>query len=190
MYTGNQYPQFFTAACLEWQWLLEQDRYKDKLIEDLRCLVESGWIKVYAFVIMPNHLHYLWHAHPNLDYNKVRDAHLWSTTQKIKKEMMQNNEEELLSKFYTGEINKAYNFWSPALSSIDLYTPKVIYQKMEMIHNNPMRGKWQLCEKLKDYQYSSAEFYETGFDRFGLLTNVGERGIWDREPDRMSLNYF
>lgn len=190
MFTGNQYPQFFTAACLEWQYLLEQDRYKEKLIEDLRRLVDYGWIKVYAFVIMPNHFHYLWHAHPNLDYNKVREAHLWNTTQEIKKEMLLRGEEELLQKFFVGENNKGYNFWSSNFSSIDLYTPKIILKKMELIHENPKRGKWKLCECPKDYIYSSAEFYENGFDRFGLLTHVGERGIWTREPDRVSLNYF
>jgi REP element-mobilizing transposase RayT len=51
------YPQFFTATITEWQKLLEPDKYKDIIINSLRFLVEDKRIKLYAFVIMSNHIH-------------------------------------------------------------------------------------------------------------------------------------
>jgi putative transposase len=32
-----------------------------------------------------------------------------------------------------------------------------------------------LAERPEDYKYSSARFYETGIDEFGILTHIGER---------------
>ena len=82
------------------------------------------------------------------------------------------------------------NFWERNPKSIDLYTPKIIYQKLDYIHANPVQEKWNLCKEPKDYIYSSAEFYETGIDRFGLLTHIGEIGVWDKEPIKVKSKYF
>jgi REP element-mobilizing transposase RayT len=51
------WPQFYTATILEWKPLLKQDKYKDVIIESLRFLVNEKRIKLYAFVIMSNHIH-------------------------------------------------------------------------------------------------------------------------------------
>lgn len=51
------WPQFFTATILEWKPLLKQDKYKDVIIESLRFLVNDKRIKLFAFVIMSNHIH-------------------------------------------------------------------------------------------------------------------------------------
>jgi REP element-mobilizing transposase RayT len=55
--TFNHYPQFFTATILEWKNLLADDRMKDIIISSLQFLVNDGRVKVYAFVLMPNHIH-------------------------------------------------------------------------------------------------------------------------------------
>ena len=190
MQSENHYPQFFTATCLEWQYLLEQDKYKDIVLQDLQFLVLHGWIKLYAFVLMPNHLHYIWENHPSLIYSKIKGSHLRNTAQKIKHDLVLNKEEQLLDKFYVGAKDRAYQFWERNPKSIDLYTPRVIYQKLDYIHANPVQEKWSLCKEPKDYFYSSAAFYETGIDRFGMLTPIGEIGVWDREPDIIKSNYF
>ncbi len=190
MYIGHQYPQFFTATCLEGISFLDKDRYKDRFIEDLQYLAGHGWIKVYAFVVMPNHLHYLWHVHPDLNYAKVREAHLWNMGQKIKHDLYLDKEEVLLNTFRSKDGIRSYPLWETDSRSIDLYTPKMMYQKLEYIHSNPIQDKWKLCRETKQYLYSSAEFYETGFDRFGFMTHIGERGIWNREPDKVKLDYF
>ena len=186
----HHYPQFFTATCLKWHWLLEQDSYKDIIIEDLRWLVNHGWIKLYAFVLMPNHFHYIWDNHPSLNYTKVKGGHLRNTAQKLKHNLILNREETLLEKFYVGAKDRAYQFWERNPKSIDLYTPKIIYQKLDYIHANPVQEKWNLCKEPNDYIYSSAEFYETGIDRFGLLTHIGEIGVWDKKPIKVQSKYF
>jgi putative transposase len=51
---------FYTATITHWRKLLEPDKYKDILIDSLRHLVRSGKLKVYGFVLIPNHIHVLW----------------------------------------------------------------------------------------------------------------------------------
>ena len=58
-YVG-EYPQFFTASIKSWYKLLEHDKYKDIVINSLRFLVEDKRIKLYAFVIMSDHIHLIW----------------------------------------------------------------------------------------------------------------------------------
>ena len=53
----DYHPQFFTATILEWKHLLTEDAYKDIIMKSLLFLENEGSIVVYAFVIMPNHIH-------------------------------------------------------------------------------------------------------------------------------------
>jgi putative transposase len=54
------YPQFFTATILDWKSLLKEDKYKDINVSSLQFLVKNKRVKVFSFVIMPNHLHPIW----------------------------------------------------------------------------------------------------------------------------------
>ena len=56
----TEWPQYFTATNLEWKKLLQPDKYKDIIIESLRFLVTEQRIRLYAFVIMINHIHLIW----------------------------------------------------------------------------------------------------------------------------------
>jgi len=55
------YPQFFTATILEWKPLLQEDKYKGIILDSLHFLVENKRIALYGFVLMPNHMHLIWH---------------------------------------------------------------------------------------------------------------------------------
>ena len=57
---------FWTATTNQWKRLLENDEYKDVIIDSLQYLTDSGKIDVFAFIIMPNHIHLLWRVNePN-----------------------------------------------------------------------------------------------------------------------------
>lgn len=51
---------FWTATINSWQRLLEQDAYKEIVIDALGYLSNTGKIDVFAFVIMPDHMHLIW----------------------------------------------------------------------------------------------------------------------------------
>lgn len=51
---------FYTASIIYWKQLLLDDNYKEVIVSSLRFLCEKKLINVYAFVIMPNHIHLIW----------------------------------------------------------------------------------------------------------------------------------
>jgi putative transposase len=190
MLLDHHYPQFYTATCLKWQQLLEKDNHKEIILTNLKWLVDRGWIKVYGLVIMPNHIHYLWHVHPNMSYDKMKSGHLKNTAQRIKQDLVLKKEFNYLESYFVGAKDRAYQFWERNSLSVDVYTPSVIHQKLDYIYQNPVRGKWMLCKEPADYPYSSASFYETGIDRFGFLTHISEIGYWTKNPEHVNTHYF
>ena len=92
------HPQFFTATILEWKHLLTEDKYKDIIIESLRFLVKEKRVIIYAFVIMPNHIHLIWQIQGGHKKENVQRDFLKFTAQKIKYDLTDHNR-ELLSQF-------------------------------------------------------------------------------------------
>ena len=58
--TFNYYPQFFTATILEWKHLLVDIEVKEIIISTLQFLVNKERVKIYGFVLMPNHIYLVW----------------------------------------------------------------------------------------------------------------------------------
>ena len=164
----TEYPQFFTASIKGFYKLLEHDKYKDIIINSLRFLVEDKRIKLYAFVIMPDHLHLIWQMQPLIQPQHVQRDFLKYTVQRIKHDL-QKNHPELLSAFESDANDRTYQFWKRRALSIELRTDKVYIQKLDYIHWNPVKAG--LCKLPEEYKYSSALFYQTGIDNWGFLSH-------------------
>jgi REP element-mobilizing transposase RayT len=166
----DHHPQFFTATILEWKPLLKEDDFKDIIIDSLRFLKNEGGIVVYGFVIMPNHIHLIWQIQDGFKRDNIQMRFLKFTAQQMKFRLIDTNDCRLPG-FLVKAKDRQYQFWERNALSIDLWSPKVFTQKMDYIHNNPLQEKWRLVQYPEDYKYSSAKFYETGIDEFGLLNH-------------------
>lgn len=161
---------FFTASILEWKYLLKPDKYKNIIIKSLKFLAENKKVKIYGFVIMPNHIHLLWKIEdPNIRENVQRDF-LRFTAQQIKFDLVRNHP-VVLEKFKVGSKDRQYQFWQRNPLSIYCYSVPVTEQKLGYIHRNPIQEKWKLASLPEEYNYSSAKFYYENIDRFGFLTH-------------------
>ena len=65
----DHHTQFITITNLNWLPVLQNDYHKQIIIEALQHRVNLNQVSIYAFVIMPNHMHFLWQLHDNI--NKV-----------------------------------------------------------------------------------------------------------------------
>src|SRR5215213_3581658 len=92
------YPQFFTATIMEWKHLLKPDKYKDIITNSLDFLVENKRMAVYGFVIMPNHMHLIWHIAENHKREDVQRDFLKYTAQHIKFDLIEQHP-DVLEKF-------------------------------------------------------------------------------------------
>ena len=149
---------------------MKEDAFKDIIINSLLFLKKEGSIVVNGFVIMPNHIHLLWQIQDGFKQGNIQMRFLKFTAQQMKFRLTDTRDTSL-PEFLVNAADRQYQFWERNSLSIDLWTPKVFEQKLDYIHNNPLHEKWQLVKYPEDYKYSSARFYETGIDEFGLLTH-------------------
>ncbi|MEP6467551.1 MAG: transposase [Parafilimonas sp.] len=166
---GNVY--FWTATINSWIKLLEPDALKEIIINSLYYLSEKKKIEVYAFVIMPNHIHLIWKTLDKNGKETAQGSFLKFTAHEFKKYLIANNP-DLLQSFSVMAHNKKFEFWQRDSLAFQLFKRETALQKLDYIHNNPLAERWQLCIDPINYYYSSAKFYEKGIDDFGFLKHI------------------
>jgi putative transposase len=162
----ENHPQYFTATIVKWQNLLKPDKYKDVIVDSLAYLSREKIAEVNSFVIMSNHIHLIWQIKEGHQRERVQANFLKYVAQTIQRDLEENHP-RLLEIFLANKADRKYQFWKRRPLSIDLWTKEVFLQKMEYIHANPVKAG--LCVFDEDYKYSSARFYKTGVDDFGVL---------------------
>jgi REP element-mobilizing transposase RayT len=165
----TEYPHFFTATNLEWKNLLQPDKYKNIIIASMKHLVKERRVNIYGFVIMPNHIHIIWQLQHGQKRENVQRDFLKHTAQTIKEDMLLNKPAELKA-YLVNDKDRKYQFWERNALSVELWSEKVFMQKLNYIHENPVRAG--ICKSCVEYKYSSALFYETGKDNWGFLTHI------------------
>ena len=159
---------FWTATINKWQRLLMEDRYKDVIISSLEYLSNEGKTDVFAFIIMPNHIHLIWRANELNGKESPQGSFLKYTAHEFKK-MLKREGAEKLASYQSDAVNKSYEFWHRDPLAVQLYTKKVALQKLKYIHANPLAAHWQLVNDPCEYTYSSARYYETNEKNFEFL---------------------
>ena len=160
---------FWTAAIHNWLPLLETDKNKQIITDSLKYLSDKNLITVYAFVIMPNHIHLIWQQNELNGKETAKGSLLKYSAHLFLKQL------QAQGKAYLYEINaanKKHEIWQRDALGIEIYSRAVAKQKLDYIHFNPVSGKWQLAKDDVSYKYSSARFYETGINDFGFLTDL------------------
>jgi REP element-mobilizing transposase RayT len=164
---------FWTATINNWYKLLLQDSYKDVVIDSLQHLTNYNKIDVFAFVIMPNHIHLIWRIKELNGKETPQGSFLKHTAHEFKK-MLRKEAAQLLSWYAVSANNKDYEFWQRDSLAIRLYTREVALQKLNYIHNNPLAEHWNLVKDPCDYKYSSARYYEMNEKNFEFLKDLLE----------------
>ena len=161
---AQAWPQFFTATIQGWKHLLKEDKYKNVIVNSLKFLAKEGKITINGFVIMPNHLHFIWQAKGNNNLQKTQNSFIKHISKEFKKLLEKDNS---LQAFEVNAIDRKYNFWQRDSLNIELFTSAVFQQKLIYIHYNPVKAN--LCNLPEDYHFSSALFYEKGIDHFSFI---------------------
>jgi REP element-mobilizing transposase RayT len=162
------FPSFFTATCKDWLPILQENASKEIIINSLKYLVENNRVRVFGFVIMSNHIHIIWEmlgAHKPAD---VQRDFMKYTGQYLKYYLERNNA-ELLKQCLVNAKDRKYQIWKRNPLSIDIYTKEVMLQKLNYIHQNPVRAG--LCLTPETYYYSSAAFNVLQDEKFGFLSH-------------------
>ena len=166
---------FVSFAVVYWLDVFTRNEYKDILVQSLAyCQLQKG-MEIIAWCIMTNHVHLIFRSvkgqHPSLllgDFKRYTSKEVVKAIQENPKE---SRKEFLLEKFKnaaqkSSNVNK-YQFWRHDNKPIELWSNKVIKEKVSYIHYNPVKDG--LVIKPQDYVYSSAIDY---CDEQGLLSAI------------------
>jgi putative transposase len=164
-------PEFVTVTCLEWKRVLKEDRFKDIIISSLSFLSTENRVTIYAFVLMPNHMHFVWRIHRGHRRENVQRDFLGFTSKQILR-VLKNENAPLQKALFVNAKDRKYQVWERNSWKIVLYSARVMWQKINYVHMNPVRAG--LCAWPEDYVYSSAAFYFYGDRRWDFLVRVEE----------------
>jgi putative transposase len=159
---------FYTATINQWKSILSDHNLEPIIIQSLSYLYNKGCIKVYGFVIMPNHIHLIWEL---LKYNGKESpaSSLMKFTAHQFQYILKQRAPDVLSQFKVSSESRKYNFWQEKPDWFLLNKTSTIEQKLNYIHLNPMRGKWNLVKDPNQYYFSSSSFYEKQEKNFEFL---------------------
>ncbi|GAA3973683.1 REP-associated tyrosine transposase [Mucilaginibacter dorajii] len=158
---------FVTFTVVKWLDVFTRREYKDIVVDSLKHCIEHKGLELYAWVIMSNHVHLIIGTHDKPMQDILRDVKK-HTSKKITQaiaENMQESRREWLLHFFEREgksnpNNEHYQFWQQGNHPIELYTNKVLDQKLDYIHINPVTAGW--VDEPEHYLYSSARDYAGG----------------------------
>jgi len=166
---------FISFAVVNWLDVFTRSEYKNILIDSLHyCQREKG-LEVYAWCIMTNHVHLIFRSAgkqtPELLIGDFKRFTSKAIVQAIKENPQESRKEFLLDQFLKAGSQssnvKTYQFWRHDNKPIELWSNKVIDEKLNYVHNNPVEEG--IVFRAEDYLYSSAADYA---GEKGLLNNV------------------
>ncbi|MEM8523067.1 MAG: transposase [Bacteroidota bacterium] len=169
--TNQNNLHFLTLTTVGWIDVFTRSEYRDIVIDSFCFCQHKKGLKLFAYVIMSNHIHLIARAEEQYRLSDIiRDFKKFTAItiiRKIEEEKESRKDWLLMVMKYHANYNKnnrTYQFWQQRNHPIELYSPDFIQQKLDYIHLNPVRAKWVL--KKEDYLYSSASNY---FNGTGLL---------------------
>jgi len=153
---------FVTTTAVRKAHIFRRDVTKRILVYSLSYTRTQRWIELYAFVVMPNHLHFIARClpdHPLADI--LRDFKKHTAKQIIRQYQAEGNQRVLafLAEAVPRPRKQRYKVWDDDYDAKDVFTPEFLKQKMDYIHNNPLQSHWCLAERAEEYPWSSACFY-------------------------------
>lgn len=119
-------------------------------------------------MLMENHFHMIWQVMGDHKREDVQRDFLRFTAQQILKSL-RNLNSTLLEELIVDAKDRKHQVWERNSLSIELRHTHVFKQKVEYIHNNPVRAG--LCNLPEEYEYSSAGFYEKNEHKWDFLNH-------------------
>ena len=104
-----------------------------------------------------NHFHLIWQMQGDHKRDDVQRDFLKYTGQQILK-LLRNEQSSILQELTVNAKDRKHQVWERDSLGVPLWTSQVFEQKLEYIHNNPVKAV--ICRYPEDYKYSSARFYK------------------------------
>jgi REP element-mobilizing transposase RayT len=152
---------FVTLTVVGWIDIFTRKEYTDEIIKNLKFCQQNKNLEIFEYVIMPSHIHLICRRNQGLLNELLRDFKSYTAKQilQLVRDNPQESRKEWLVYMFQFFANRhAQNsenmFWQKTNHPIELYSNKVIQQKVDYLHQNPVAAG--IVTEPCYYLYSSA----------------------------------
>ncbi len=157
-FTQPTMPHFMTCTVLHWIPVFTRPDTVQIVLDSLQYLIDEKEVKLYAYVILENHLHLLAQSE-QLDVDIARFKSY--TSKQLIAYLDQHQVKTILDQlaFYkkAHKSDRAYQFWQEGVHPEWIQDETIMQQKIEYIHYNPVRRGY--VDQPEHWRYSSARNY-------------------------------
>jgi REP element-mobilizing transposase RayT len=167
---GESFPYFITCTIVDWLPIFASDGYCRIVSESLAFLRQSKFTQINAFVLMPTHLHAVLWPREGVSLSDVMRDFKRFTSRQISDLAEKLGDQNFLDVFRRARKREnqtsasRYRVWQAGFHPEAIYSEDFARQKIDYIHNNPVRAG--LAKTLLDWPYSSSHAYYSKSDGF------------------------
>ena len=154
----SEYPYFMTCTINSWLPIFTRQEAADIILDSWRFLQKERGFKLFAYVILENHIHLIASAP---DISGVMQSFKSYTARQIVDLLKSRGSETLLRQLSATKLNhktdSTYQIWQEGSHPQQIQGDDMMWQKIEYIHNNPvLRG---FVDDPLHWRWSSARNY-------------------------------
>lgn len=153
---------FITASASQRAHHFHRDVIKRILLDRLNTGRILGQYQLYAFVIMPNHIHMIIRCLGEYSPGDVVREYKKATSNLILRHLEAEGDHQTLEVFTQAVEHpqkQHYAVWENEYQAKNIFSPDFLSQKLDYIHQNPVQSHWSLVDHPEKYIWSSACFY-------------------------------
>lgn len=152
------YPYFITSSIVDRISLFSDSEIARIILESLTFIQNEFKVKLYAYVIMENHIHMIAEVEELSECIRKFKSY---TARQIIDSLTKRNRSILLKRLKSAKkshkTENEYQVWEEGIHPIQMNTYKKMIDCIEYIHNNPVKAGFVGCAE--HWRYSSASSY-------------------------------
>ena len=153
------HPHFITCTVLHWIPLFTRKESVEILVESFKYLQKIDNLKLYAYVILENHIHIVAQSD---DIGKSMTKFKRHTARQLIRLLQKENVKTILEQlaFYKKEhkSDRQYQLWQEGIQPKLMQTDAMMISKIKYIHHDPIKRGY--VDEAVHWRYSSARDYE------------------------------
>jgi len=129
-YTALNEIYFWTITINKWQHLLRADDNKMVVMNSLQWLVQNKLVRIYEYVIMPNHIYLLWDQLKMNGKELSKNSFEKYTAKSLVKKMKAAND-VALKNYLVAATDRQHNIWLRDPLAIKIFNLEMFVQKLD-----------------------------------------------------------
>ncbi len=172
---------FITMTVVGWVDIFTRKNQKLAIINSLDYCIKNKGLTIFAYVIMPSHIHAIFRADGNHTLSDILRDFKKFTSKKIINLIIEESESrrEWMLEFFSKSCehlkrDQKYKVWQDGNQAKEIFSTAFFYEKLAYIHHNPVDDL--LVEKPEDYIFSSARNY-AGLENYLVVEVAGHKPL-------------